>query len=353
VAPDHIDWRLITAHLAGETTPDEERLLREWLDADPARVQRLRVLRAAWGGPARPVHDHDVDAAWARVERRLWPETAAGAPAPRNATAAVPPQASAGRRSRWRALLGVAAVALLLVLPLATWPWIGARLDTATDTYVSVVVPRGQHTELRLADGSRVVVGPESTLRYHRRFDGPEREIHLEGMAYFEVVPDPARPFVVHARGAATRVLGTRFVVQAYADDAQVRVAVTEGRVEVRPSAVPDAPVLPVGSGEVGEVDRDGAMHSLRPAVLDSYVGWTQGRLSVDEQRLDRVLSLIGRWYDVEVVVEDPDLASRRITTTLDNEPLAGALSLIALSVDAHVVQRGDTVVFHPNLRTP
>jgi len=85
---------------------------------------------------------------------------------------------------------------------------------------------------VKLADGSVVVLCPNSNLAYPKNFSGLVREVTLEGKGFFEVKKNPAIPFIVHTKYITTKVLGTSFVVDASANK-ESRVVVFTGKVVV------------------------------------------------------------------------------------------------------------------------
>ncbi len=338
---------LLTRHLSGTSTPEEEERLREWLAADPAH-QRLRDnLYAAWSRSASvPAGRYDLDAAWGRVSKRL---AAAGA-----TSADARPRARRGAAGRWlasRRAAGRAAALLLLVAGAgALWrAYRGAPPDGSTAS-LEITVPNGQEAVVRLPDGSRVVLAPESTLRYPRTFGDHSRELQLEGMGYFEVAHDADRPFLVHAGTGVARVLGTRFVVRAYPDAPRVEVAVTQGAVSLRSSSAPANRALAITPGQVGRLDGDGVARLESRGAAELYLGWMSGQPLVLDLPLTEALAEIERWYDVDLAVGDTVLASRRITTPINRSSLTETLAVVALALDATYVRSGDTLVF---LRNP
>src|SRR5262249_39713408 len=102
---------------------------------------------------------------------------------------------------------------------------------------------RGHTLRARLPDSSQVVLAPESRLAYTASLRG-DRQLSLVGQAYFEVVHDPHRAFVVHAGNALTTDLGTHFAVRAYPSESQVTVAVADGSVQISNASRGDARVL-------------------------------------------------------------------------------------------------------------
>jgi ferric-dicitrate binding protein FerR (iron transport regulator) len=87
---------------------------------------------------------------------------------------------------------------------------------------------------IRLEDGSRVVLYPKSALSYQQPFDSLQRNIAMQGRALFKVVADRKRPFSVTADSTTTTVLGTEFEISTQPDHEKIRVSLLEGRVVVR-----------------------------------------------------------------------------------------------------------------------
>src|SRR5699024_4254504 len=102
----------------------------------------------------------------------------------------------------------------------------------------------GQTATLRFSDGSEIKLNGGSTLRYPATFATDGREVYLEGEAFFSIARDEARPFVVHAGGISTRVLGTSFNIETYANEGEVQVVVAEGKVAVSMNSESDTTFL-------------------------------------------------------------------------------------------------------------
>src|SRR5690606_10369715 len=132
----------------------------------------------------------------------------------------------------------IAAAFLVLVAAWFVWDLASdSSLPEPVDTHDSFetmsVTGRGENTEIILPDGSTVLLNADSRLSWNRDFTDSLREIHLTGEAFFEVVRDTLRPFVVHTGDMDVTVLGTTFNVRAYPDDAQPITTLVSGSVEV------------------------------------------------------------------------------------------------------------------------
>jgi ferric-dicitrate binding protein FerR (iron transport regulator) len=344
------ELRLLTRHLSGVATPEEKALLRAWLDANPARKRTLARIQEIWETPMNVSSRYDTDAAWARFRERI--QRVADAPA---VPAGVSPPFRARRRPArptfpWARLGWSAAAALFLAVGAAVlWRSVDPGANARLAMPLEITVPRGQKALLRLPDGSQVVLAAASKLRYPRDFGSGARELELEGMAYFEVTHHPDQPFIVHARGASTRVLGTKFVIRAYPESSRVEVAVSDGSVSLRADSVPLERGIALTRGEVGRVGSDGIARIERGNDASAYFAWMKGQPVIQDLSLREALAELERWYDVTLAVHEPQLASRRITTAAGRASLNETLEAVALALDAHYVQQGDTLVFLSN----
>jgi transmembrane sensor len=293
--------------------------------------------------------DVDVEAALRRVrERRDAADVLPFRPPHRTPAEPAARPAASSVTSRWRlpALSALAAAALLLVAVLA---WQGTRDPAGNPRTVATAV--GERDSLRLPDGSRVLLGPESRLVVAGDFGTARRDVELRGEAFFDVVHDDRRPFVVHAGGAAVRDVGTAFTVRAVAGG--VRVVVTEGAVLLGAAAGADTAGVLLRAGDRGELRPGGPPAVARGAATDDDLAWTRGRLVFREAPMDEVAATLRRWYGVTLRVEDSALARRHLTADFAGEPVARVLDVLALALGAEVERRGDSASVRPAAGVP
>src|SRR5690606_35594665 len=96
---------------------------------------------------------------------------------------------------------------------------------------------RGPRAQFQLPDGSTVLLGPDTRLRYSHGMGQQQRLVELSGEAMFTVTHATGAPFIVRTQDALVRVLGTTFTVLQYTDESQSRVVVSAGRVSVAPES--------------------------------------------------------------------------------------------------------------------
>jgi transmembrane sensor len=318
-------------YLDGTASADERARVEEWIGSDADRRAALASLHAAWSAEARRLGaPYDAEAALARV----W----AGLPAGR--------QWFLGTRLAWRRWL-VAAVVAVAIGGGARW-WIGTQREPSqpvaqAPAFREYVTPRGRRAVFRLLDGTEITLNADSRLRVPSGFGATTRDVYLEGEAFFSVVHDSARAFAVHTARGSVRDLGTRFNVNAYPDLSADRVAVEEGAVELASAQRAGSGATRLRAGQVGTVSPGRARLLGRGSVRDE-LAWTEGRLTFAAIPLKEAALRLGRWYDLDIRVSDPELGRRPITGSYGNEPVAEILDLVTAAVGARYSWRGRTV---------
>jgi transmembrane sensor len=277
----------------------------------------------------------------------------------------------AGRRSYrpfWQRALPVATVAactlvaggvLALLIDLARGPVAlvpAVELQSSVQIYETAV---GDQSSVRLNDGSLVLLNTDT--RIEARYTAEERGVFLlRGEASFNVVPDAARPFRVHAADRIVQAVGTAFNVQIGADN-DVEVTVTEGtvRVMLAPSAVPVASIPPldfepfeptVAAGEIVRLDNDLArveveVQRLAPEDIEIQLAWQHGVLVFKGEPLSTALREVTRYTTLNFELADPTLGEIRVGGYFRVGDVDGLL--VALRENFHIVSRrsGDHIV--------
>lgn len=347
---DPIDWNVLARYLANSCSPDETRAVKAWLDADPTRHQLLNELESIWAAsnqPASPLDEATLDADWDQLAAAM-DEAASPVSPPSTRRTRQPARRRAQRAGR--PTLQNALYVLLAGLLLVGSLWVGLDRwspDAPADPVRMVVAERGERANIQLVDGTKVTLNVDSRLRMPTAFDGGRREVHLEGEAYFDVAPDSARPFIVHANDAVINVHGTAFNVRSYPEDRRVQVAVVEGAVSLRAqTASPDDAGARLERGQVGRLDQEAVRvqtDSTRSVV--PLLGWMEGRLVFEDATLDVVTARLERWYNLQFEVTDPGLDSLRLTANLKSRSVQNVLDVISASLGIRYRLQHNTVI--------
>lgn len=247
---------MILRQLQGKLTAKETEELRQWYDASDqnrkAYADYCVLLRAQQTEHDRRLFTDFEDVAWHRVSRRMHPA--------RLTTAVM--------RRTW---LAAAAVAVLVVGFAA-----GRLATTITDTTRETVVevPDGAKTRIVLPDGTAVWLNAHSRMSYSSKFGKTDRNVTLDGEAYFIVTKNKSLPFEVQAAGTHVRVLGTRFDMKAYSTDERSRVTLLEGSLQISVDAS-NSSATTIKPGEQAVITRGSRSVSVRRVKAAEYALWT------------------------------------------------------------------------------
>ena len=209
------------------------------------------------------------------------------------------------------------------------------------EEYNVVRIPHGGEYITRLPDGSVVHLNAGSELKVPVYFGTESREVWLRGEGFFEVVHRENLIFTVHTDKADISVLGTEFDVRAYTDEKEVVTTLVQGAVGVISGRTYDR-LKP------GEQARIAGKGDIRVAEVDIYpfIAWKNGRMVFENERLEKIMAELQRWYDFELFYADPDVKEMHFTIDiLKYEEISKVLNLMERMNKVKFTQKGRTVV--------
>lgn len=172
--------------------------------------------------------------------------------------------------------------------------------SVVSDAIHIVSVPRGGHYKLLLSDGSHVWINAASSVSFPAKFSGGERRVRVTGEVFFDVAHDNDKPFFVEFGNAAIKVLGTRFNVNAYADEKYQNVTLAKGLVELefsnhKQQLKPGQEILLDSSGKFKINNADTAI----------ALSWKENKFLFRNTDIRQIMRQLSRWYNVDVMYED------------------------------------------------
>lgn len=197
---------------------------------------------------------------------------------------------------------------------------------------------------VRLADGTKVMLGAGSRLIYPKEFTGSERKVELSGQAFFDVVPDEAHPFVVETSTMDVTVLGTSFEVFSYDGDKEAETILLTGKVKVKipDKKAPEGRIYVLKPDEKLTYNNEKGV-SLTKIDADAYSGWRQGkRISFKNETLKMILDRLEKWYGQKIECDLGTAQHYRFTFTVHSEPLDLILNYISHSAPLTYRMVGD-----------
>ena len=223
-----------------------------------------------------------------------------------------------------------------------------------------VIAEKGSRsTIIILPDGSKVWLNADSRLTYHNTFNSRIREVELDGEAFFDVVKDSGRPFIVHTSGIDVKVLGTSFNVKSYPGDATIEATLIRGMVEIAQKNDPSAPKIilrpheklvfnkeinsrtqPAVASTTAKkktytTERNIAVASLPGNKADSLMSetsWRYNKLIFEGDSFRQLADKMERWYDVKINIRDEKLLHYRFNGIFENETIQQALLALQLT---------------------
>lgn len=227
------------------------------------------------------------------------------------------------RRFIWQS---AAAILLIPMLAVSVF-WLATNVfSNSHSQMVSYIVPNGQKSKVILADGTRVWLNSGSKLSYAANSSERNRKVKLEGEAYFEVVKDSHRPFIVQTKDYSVKVYGTKFNVRAYEDFRGSETILKEGSVSILSKDHDEIKMTPGDRFLLANNDQ----YTLSKVDPDLYISWKDNVLKINNEKLTDLIVRMERWYGVKINVKNfDDVKDLRYTLTIKTESLREMLDLM------------------------
>ncbi|WP_430815151.1 FecR family protein [Carboxylicivirga sp. RSCT41] len=191
------------------------------------------------------------------------------------------------------------------------------RVEPGPAATNTLIVPRGGEYQLVLPDGTQVYLNADSELTYPVTFSGNKRKVLLKGEAYFDVLADQNRPFIVDCGDQSIEVMGTAFNVSAYEGDDAIVTTLVEGRVTVQTTTGDEVAFDTLMPHEQLVVNRKSGQRNKQEVDTGIYTSWKDGRFIFKNEALEVFMGKLARWYDVEIIITDDRVKNIRFTGDL------------------------------------
>jgi hypothetical protein len=198
----------------------------------------------------------------------------------------------------------------------------------ASVTYNTIVTPRGAQFQVILSDGSKVWLNSASSLRFPVGFADSQRTVELNGEAYFEVVKNKEKPFLVKVGDMQVKVLGTHFNIKAYNDESFIKTSLFEGSVKITRGEASGF----LKPGEQALLNSSDNNIQISKANMDEAIAWKNGLFEFDGADITSIMKEIARWYDAEIVYTGKPPMRRFEGKISRNAQLSDVLRILELS---------------------
>ncbi|MBN2214854.1 MAG: FecR family protein [Bacteroidales bacterium] len=340
---------LIISFIEGNISEEDLSCLKNELKKDPNKRKKFYEYIDVWQSTSKAgkTDDYNPEKAWHKLKCEI-----------RNATGR--PYESSSYKLAGRIQQIAAAVIITIVAgTLAFYLIKNAGPSGNNKALTEYVIPYGSRSKILLPDGTDIWLNSGSRLKYDRHFGRHNRNISLEGEAYFNVTSGKKLPFIVNTSGLTIKVLGTAFNVKAYPEENFIETTVERGTVQVlgdlKSPAMPNGVVLKANQKllytlkdetkkSAGQSDENKTVKQpvsvLKPntAKLDDnistkiYTSWKDNRWIIEREELQSLAVKLERRYNVAVVIGDESLKHYVFSGILEDETLEQVLEAIQLT---------------------
>jgi len=187
-------------------------------------------------------------------------------------------------------------------------------------TYQEIAVPKGSRTFIILPDGSKAWISNNSKIKYPDKFNHNIRELYLSGEAYFEVIHDAKKPFIVNIGSDRIKVLGTKFSVSAYPEDSIIRADLLTGKIQLDIKTGKNdnnykSYTIKTSHSLVYEKTSGDVSSSAIPVGFFDY--WEKGVYKFTDESLEKLAQKIDRIYNIKIVFENDFLKTKRFSGSI------------------------------------
>ncbi|WP_442590936.1 FecR family protein [Pedobacter sp. AW31-3R] len=324
------NYWLILSYFDKTISDDGLTQLQEWIEEHPDNLEMfsetIQILGASKGYFKQPEH---TAANWAKISAHIHAEV-------------LPEEKKTIKASRLKWMMYAAIFFLIAVAGLMNDKMIFHRKALPVD-YAQINNPDGQHSKIVLPDSSVIYLGGGSKLRYARKFDGAERTVYLDGEAFFDVVHQSKRPFVVKSGNIATVVLGTSFNIKAFTAKNSVAVTVNTGKVGVMSNLNGKSRLVKfLTPNEQMEINTLTGLYTFNTTDAQAVSGWRDNNFVYYNTPLKEIAASLEHHYGVKIEFTDNILGESRLTAKFNSMSLHQIMDNLAELSSIAYTQKGN-----------
>lgn len=368
---------LVSKKLAGEISETEILELNDYLMHDSDLYETISLLEIAWKNKPASVQDAaDIEKLLRKMRMKgLGFSSKQALPDPIPLIPKWDERAENSTSLGWKRLLSLAAT-LILVAAASWWGYrflsapLPSQAIAANEAVNQVTTQPGNRTRVVLRDGTRVWLNADSKLTYANDFGGTTREVNLTGEAYFDVVSNPAHPFIIHTPRTTVKVTGTTFNVRDYPGEARTETSLLKGKVEVRSVTQPekvyylkphekiilktaDVGIMPtlvtntlqtIPAAEIAEIV---ILHFDPIDSIPVETAWVNDQLAFNNESFRDIANKMEKWYNTKIEFDAPSLENAHLTGKFEKETLEEALEALQFTTPFRYRRQGQTIVIY------
>ncbi|MCF6333284.1 MAG: FecR domain-containing protein [Draconibacterium sp.] len=320
---DDFSWELVAKYLNNETNHSEKLEVETWLNQSGENrneMEKYRKMMDKVDGFYK-AKSFDSNTAWKNIHSKI------------NPTQLKIVQRKKERKELFAQFYKYAAIVVVAILLGGFGYYVGFRKQVSALEIVSA--EQQVLNEYVLPDGSIVALNSNSKLEFPRQFAGNVREVTIIGEAFFNVKPNPDKPFIINAGNTQIKVLGTSFNVCAFPKTETVEVIVATGKVQLtrrnEDLLVKNSEVFLV-PGEKGTLFNESNLLEKSVNTDLNFLSWKTNDLIFNETPLSEVVRCLEKTYHIEIQLTGPNLENLMLTAHFNKKPIGFVLDVVRLT---------------------
>jgi len=317
-------YRLIIEYFEKTISDEGLTLLQEWIEVSPEHLdQFIETIQILEASQSFFKHADREEETWERVQSKL----------------SFPAE---GRRPIFKipGFMYAAACAVICLLSFLFFKH-QSKKSISLD-YTEVSNPEGQHSKIILPDSSIVYLSGGSRIKYEKKFLGAKRTVLLDGEAFFEVVHQAKRPFIVKSGTIETMVLGTSFNVKAFAAEHKIAITVKTGKVGVVSAGTGKHEfvkfLLPNDQININTLN---GLYTFNKTDGSAVSAWKENRFVFYNTSLRDIALSLEHHYGVNIEFTDPELGNSKLTAKFNVVSIEEVMNNLAVLSGIAYTQKG------------
>jgi len=265
-----MDDRRLTKYIEGNASQPEKEAVAAWIESSEANRRRFLALRRTYD--------------YALMHETEYQQT----------------QRPAASKRLFTEIAKIAAI-IALTFVITTNLFRKPEPEKAAEAFNTFFVPAGQRANLTLPDGTNVWLNSKTTLTYPTDFNKDNREVILDGEAYFKVKHTDGSTFTVKTLKYDINATGTEFNVAAYSCYKCFEAALIEGSVSIASHKNKLNVTLEPGQ-RIYSTDTALIRGNIRD--LDHYL-WKEGILKFQNETMGVIIQKLELYFDTKITVNN------------------------------------------------
>ncbi len=340
---NHI-YEYIGKYLADEISEKDKLKVQKWLNESERNAEEFELHKKAWEETHISFKPSDSESVFKNILNKIDDQQELDV---------ANRQRSASRKAKQRFIF-IAKVAASLLLFATIWYYFNTVVPKSESSELAIETIQkhnfaGQKSKIYLPDGSEVWLNAESEISFPEKFSNENREVVLEGEAFFEVIKNPNQPFIVKAGKVSTTVLGTSFNVKAFKDEPTIYVALKSGKVKVEMDKQRGKEAMFLEPGEAIKYSKSDAIAKKESFDQELLFAWKDGVIVFKDAGFDEIISTLSRWYGVQFEIKNRKDDTWSYTGSFDNTYLENVLQSISFTKEFsyNINQKNVTIKFN------